>query len=130
MTKGKRSSTINDFRNMCAWIYLYLICFVLDSYYQSSGCQFYVQKALLKVLSAINHVQVNRIPESKGSMNSALYKACVPMIVTIKMAINIAAVVDKREIIYEFKSDSTIYWYKYLLKTLHGNVFPEAGTFD
>lgn len=40
---------------------------------------------------------------------SALYIRCVPMIVTIEMATNMAAVVHKREIIYKFKSDLTIY---------------------
>lgn len=42
-------------------------------------------------------------------MNSALYRRCVPMIVTKEMATNMTAVVDKREMVYEFKSDLTIY---------------------
>lgn len=42
-------------------------------------------------------------------MNSALYRRCVPMIVTIEMSTNMTAVVDKREMVYEFKSDLTIY---------------------
>lgn len=44
-------------------------------------------------------------------MTSALYRRCVhvPMIVAIEMETNMAAVVDKREMVYEFKSDLTIY---------------------
>lgn len=42
-------------------------------------------------------------------MNSASYRRCVPKLVTIEMATNMATVVDKREIINEFKSDLTIY---------------------
>lgn len=42
-------------------------------------------------------------------MNSALYRLCVPMIVTIEMATDMKAVVNKREMVYEFKSDLTIY---------------------
>lgn len=45
------------------------------------------------------------------------------MIVTIEMATNMAAVVDKREIIYEFKSDLTIYDRNAYWKSLHGIFF-------
>lgn len=70
---------------------------------------FFFQNTSLKLLSVIKRFWVNKIPERKKSMNSALYRRCVPSIVTIEMATNMAAVVDKREIIYEFKSDLTIY---------------------
>lgn len=89
---------------MCSWVYVYLICFVLDIHYQSSGCHLFFQNTLLKLLSVIKRVWVNRIPERKNHA-SALYIRCVPMIVTIEMATKMAAVVHKREIIYKFKSD-------------------------
>lgn len=60
---------------------------------------FFFQNTLLKLISVIKRVWAN----------SALSRGCVPMIVTIEMATNMAAIVDKREIIYEFKSDLTIY---------------------
>lgn len=86
---------------MCSWFYVYLICFVLEIHYQSSGCHLFFQNTLLKLLSVIKRVWVNRIPERKKSMNSALYRRCVPMIVTIEMATNMTAVVNKREMVYE-----------------------------
>lgn len=52
------------------------------------------------------------------------------MIVTIEMATNMTAVVDKREIVYEFKSDLTIYDRHTYWKSLHGIFFsPKTGTY-
>lgn len=50
---------------MCAWVYVYLICFVLDIHYQSSGCHLFLQNTSLKPLSVIKRVLVNKIPERK-----------------------------------------------------------------
>lgn len=93
---------------MCARVYVYLICFVLDIHYQSSGCHLFFQNTSLKLLSVIKRVVLIKYLNAK-SMNSALYRRCKPMIVTIEMATNMTAVVDKREMVYEFKSDLTIY---------------------
>lgn len=90
---------------MCALVYVYLICFVLDIQYQSSGFSKHVTKTSFcykNVFGLIKYMNAK-------SMNSALYRRCVPMIVTIEMATNMTAVVDKREMVYEFKSDLTIY---------------------
>lgn len=52
------------------------------------------------------------------------------MIVTIEMATNMTAVVDKREMVYEFKSDLTIYDRHTYWKSLHGIFFfSKTGTF-
>lgn len=51
------------------------------------------------------------------------------MIVTKEMATNMTAVVDKREMVYEFKSDLTIYDRHTYWKSLHGIFFPKTGTF-
>lgn len=42
-------------------------------------------------------------------MNSVLYRWCVLVIVIIEMVINMMVVVDRREMVYEFKLDLIIY---------------------
>lgn len=51
------------------------------------------------------------------------------MIVTIEMATNMTAVVDKREMVNEFKSDLTIYDRHTYRQSLHGIFFQKNRYF-